>query len=99
VPPIIKTIAVEGKGEDELLDAIMLHRKYLEESGELIEKRRDRTRQETLQMIHYELFRIIKERLSKNDQIEKMVEEIMNHRSSPYNVVEQVVNKWLSSTK
>jgi LAO/AO transport system kinase len=99
VPPIIKTIAVEGKGEDELLDAIMLHRKYLEESGELIEKRRDRTRQETLQMIHYELFRFIKERLSKNDQIEKMVEEIMNHRSSPYNVVEQVVNKWLSSSK
>jgi len=99
VPPIIKTIAVEGKGEDELLDAIMLHRKYLEESGELIEKRRDRTRQETLQMIHYELFRFIKERLSKNDQIEKMVEAIMNHRSSPYNVVEQVVNKWLSSSK
>ena len=99
VPPIIKTIAVEGKGEDELLDAIMLHRKYLEESGELIEKRRDRTRQETLQMIHYELFRFIKERLSKNDQIEKMVEAIMNHRSSPYNVVEQVVNKWLASSK
>ena len=99
VPPIIKTIAVEGKGEDDLLDAIMLHRKYLEESGELIEKRRDRTRQETLQMIHYELFRIITERLSKNDQIEKMVEEIMNHRSSPYNVVEQVVNKWLSTSK
>jgi LAO/AO transport system kinase len=99
VPPIIKTIAVEGKGEEELLDAIMLHRKYLQESGELIEKRRDRTRQETLQMIHYELFRFIKERLSKNDQIEKMVEEIMNHRSSPYNVVEQVVNKWLSPSK
>ena len=77
----------------------MLHRKYLEESGELIEKRRDRTRQETLQMIHYELFRFIKERLSKNDQIEKMVEAIMNHRSSPYNVVEQVVNKWLSPSK
>jgi LAO/AO transport system kinase len=99
VPPIIKTIAVEGKGDDELLDAIMLHRKYLEESGELVEKRRDRTRQETLQMIHYELFRFIKERLYKNDQIEKMVEEIMNHRSSPYNVVEQVVNKWLSPSK
>jgi len=96
VPPVIKTIAVEGKGEDVLLDAIMQHRTYLEESGELIEKRRDRTRQETLQMIHYELFRFIKERLSKNGQIEKMVEEIMNHKSSPYNVVAQVVGKWIS---
>src|SRR5512137_1594840 len=84
VPPVIKTIAVEGIGEDVLLDAIIQHRTYLEESGELIEKRRDRTRQETLQMIHHELFRFIKERLSKNDQIEKMVEEIMTHKSSPY---------------
>ncbi|MEN6321225.1 MAG: methylmalonyl Co-A mutase-associated GTPase MeaB [Syntrophaceae bacterium] len=99
VPPVIKTIAVEGKGEDVLLDAIMQHRTYLEESGELIEKRRDRTRQETLQMIHYELFRFIKERLSKNGQIEKMVEEIMNHKSSPYNVVAQVVGKWISSVR
>ena len=95
VPPVIKTIAVEGKGEDVLLDAIIQHRTYLEESGELIEKRRDRTRQETLQMIHHELFRFIKERLSKNDQIEKMVEEIMTHKSSPYNVVAQVVGKWI----
>ena len=95
VPPVIKTIAVEGIGEDVLLDAIIQHRTYLEESGELIEKRRDRTRQETLQMIHHELFRFIKERLSKNDQIEKMVEEIMTHKSSPYNVVAQVVGKWI----
>ena len=99
VPPVIKTIAVEGKGEDVLLDAIMQHRTYLEESGELIEKRRDRTRQETLQMIHHELFRFIKERLSKNDQIEKMVEEIMTHKSSPYNVVAQVVGKWIYSSQ
>ena len=99
VPPVIKTIAVEGIGEDVLLDAIIQHRTYLEESGELIEKRRDRTRQETLQMIHHELFRFIKERLSKNDQIEKMVEEIMTHKSSPYNVVAQVVGKWIYSSQ
>lgn len=99
VPPVIKTIAVEGKGEDVLLDAIMQHRTYLEESGELIEKRRDRTRQETLQMIHHELFRIIRERLSENSKIENMVKEILDHKLSPYNVVEEVVSKWLPSAK
>jgi LAO/AO transport system kinase len=99
VPPIIKTVAVEGKGEDDLLDAIMAHRKYLEESGDFLVKRRDRTRLETLQMIHHELFRQIQSRLSENDQIEKMVEAIMEHRLSPYNVVEQVVNKWLPASK
>jgi LAO/AO transport system kinase len=99
VPPVIKTVAVEGKGEDELLDAIMIHRKYLEDSGDFQKKRRERTRQETLQLIHHELFRQIQSRLSENDQIEKMVEAIMNHRLSPYNVVEQVVKKWLPASK
>lgn len=99
VPPVIKTVAVEGKGEDDLLAAIMAHRKYLEESGDFLEKRRERTRMETIRMIHHELFRQIYSRLLENDQIEKMVEAIMDHRVSPYNVVEQVISNWLPSSK
>jgi LAO/AO transport system kinase len=97
VPPVIKTVAVEGKGEDELLEAISAHRTYLEQSGKLLEKRRERTREETLQMIHHELFRIIRARLAENSRIEHMVEAIMDHEMSPYNVVEEVVSEWLPS--
>ncbi|NTW17823.1 MAG: methylmalonyl Co-A mutase-associated GTPase MeaB [Syntrophaceae bacterium] len=97
VPPVVKTIAVEGKGEDELIEAIAAHRTYLEQSGKLLEKRRERTREETLQMIHHELFRIIRARLAENSRIEHMVEAIMEHEMSPYNVVEEVVREWLPS--
>jgi len=99
VPPVIKTVAVEGKGEDELLDAVLAHRKFLEDSGEFLEKRRQRTRQETLQLIHHELFRLIQNRLLANGQIEKMVEEIMDGRLNPYDVLKQVVNKWQAVSK
>lgn len=99
VPPVIKTVASEGQGEDDLLDAIMTHRKFLEDSGDFLVKRRNRTRTETLQMIHHELFQLIMNRLSENDQIEKMVAAIMEHKLSPYNVVEQVVNQWLPASK
>jgi LAO/AO transport system kinase len=97
VPPVVKTVAVEGKGEDELIEAIAAHRTYLEQSGKLLEKRRERTREETLQMIHHELFRIIRARLAVNSRIEHMVEAIMDHEMSPYNVVEEVVSEWLPS--
>ena len=99
VPPVIKTVAVEGKGEDVLLDAIMAHHKYLVNSGDLLVKRRERTRQETLQMIHHELFRIIRARLAENSRIEHMVEAIMDHELSPYTVVEEVVKEWLPSAE
>lgn len=97
LPPVIKTVAVEGKGEVDLFNAIMAHRKYLEESGELTEKRRERTRQETLKMLHYELFRIIRQRLDKDHRIDLMVGAIMEHKISPYKIVEKVVNEWLPS--
>ncbi len=99
VPPVIRTVAVEGKGEDDLIEAINAHRTYLEQSGRLLEKRRERTREETLQMIHHELFRIIRARLDENSRIEKMVEAIMERELSPYNVVEEVVSEWLPSSK
>jgi LAO/AO transport system kinase len=99
VPPVIATVAVEGKGEDDLLEAITAHCTYLEQSGRLLEKRRNRINEETLQMIHHELFRIIRERLTKDSRIEQMVEEIMNHKLNPYNVVEKVVNEWLPASR
>ena len=99
VPPVIPTVAVEGKGEEELLEAITAHRIYLEQSGKLLEKRRNRIHEETLQMIHHELFRIIRERLADNSRIEKMVEEIMGGKLNPYDVVEKVVDEWLPSSR
>ncbi|HUH65429.1 MAG TPA: hypothetical protein VLZ07_03265, partial [Syntrophales bacterium] len=99
VPPVIPTVAVEGKGEDDLLEAITAHRTYLEQSGKLLEKRRNRVHEETLQMIHHELFRLIRHRLAEDRRIDKMVEEIMAHTLSPYNVVEKVVDEWVPQAK
>jgi hypothetical protein len=62
-------------------------------------KRRERTRQETLQMIHHELFRVIRQRLDRNSRIEVMVGAIMEHKVSPYKIVEKVVSEWLPASK
>jgi LAO/AO transport system kinase len=99
VPPVIKTVAVEGKGGDVLLDAIFAHRKFLEESGEFLEKRRLRTRQETLRLIHRELFRLIQSRLLENGQIEEMVTEIMEGKLNPYDLVKQLIAMWQAEEK
>src|SRR5436190_7761867 len=44
VPPIVKTVASVGKGVDELDGALIKHRHYLESSGELDRRNRDRVR-------------------------------------------------------
>jgi len=49
--PIVKTVAAEGRGVDELLDAIGRHRRLQEEDGAIAQRRRRRLRQRVLEMV------------------------------------------------
>jgi LAO/AO transport system kinase len=98
-PQVVKTVAVEDSGTKELWQTIEEHRKYLGESGELIEKRRERICQETLRMIHSELFRVIRGQLQDSGKLDHIVEDILDHRRDPYSVMRETVNDWLSIPK
>ena len=45
-PPIVETVAIDGRGLDDLVDAIAAHRRHLESSGELARRRELRVRDE-----------------------------------------------------
>jgi len=95
-PPVQRTVAVEDIGIDELWVAIEKHRKYLFDSGQFQEKRRHRTYQETLRMIHNELFRVVREALQENGRLDHAVEEILRRESDPYSLMRKIVNEWLA---
>jgi LAO/AO transport system kinase len=46
VPPVLTTVATDGDGVDELLDAIEAHRRHLRASGELLRRRERRASDE-----------------------------------------------------
>ncbi|MEJ5347125.1 MAG: methylmalonyl Co-A mutase-associated GTPase MeaB [Desulfosoma sp.] len=94
-PPVVKTVAVEDQGVDTLVQAIEEHRRFLESSGTLVEKRLRRAREQTLQMIHGELYRRLLRRLSSDGQLDSLVEEIASKRRSPYRIMREVVSRWL----
>lgn len=96
-PPVVKAIALEDVGIEELWQAMESHRKYLVESGELETKRRERTYQETLRMIHNELFRLTRETLQQNGRLDALVAEIMERKSDPYTLMRQIIKEMLST--
>jgi len=49
-PPIVETVASSGKGVAELWDAIASHREHITERGELVTRRAERAREETLRI-------------------------------------------------
>lgn len=94
-PPIVKTVAVDDEGIDDLLQAVSSHREHLEKDESLVEKRRNRIRQETLQFIHYELFRQIVENLAKDGRLEKLVEKVLDKKETPYSIMQKIVDEFI----
>jgi LAO/AO transport system kinase len=98
-PRVIRTVAVEDQGTEDYWQAIAQHRQHLESSGRLVEKRRERTRQETLGMVHNELFRVVREQLRESGQLDRLVEDIMERRRDPYSAMREILRSWLSINK
>lgn len=95
-PPVQKAVAVEDIGVEELWQAIESHRKFLQDSGKFYEKRRERTYKETLQLIHNELFKVVREYLQQSGKLDKAVEEILRRQGDPYTLMREIVSEWLS---
>ena len=58
-PPVLATVAVKGEGLDELIAALDRHFHYLEQSGELLERRRMRLRERVVDVVE----RLVRSRL------------------------------------
>ncbi len=90
-PDVIKSIASEGKGIDQIAAMIEQHRSFLESSGILRRKREER------------LMERIKELVSQRLQVEfwsnerksilqEKLKAVLSHQSTPYDVVEELTN-------
>ena len=95
-PPVNSSIAVEDVGIAELWQSIENHRKHLMDSGRFRKKRLDRTYQETLRMIHDELYRTVRDSLQQNGRLDKAVEEILERKRDPYTLMREVISQWIS---
>jgi LAO/AO transport system kinase len=91
VPPIQRTVAIEGKGVPKLLDAIKQHAEHLHRSGEW--GRRERTR------IESEFETLIRETLVSRfhasipeKQYEEALEKLVQRRTSPWEAVNALLN-------
>ena len=91
--PIERTIANKDQGVAEVVAALGEHRKYLEESGLLEERRRERARSEMLEMIHDRISRHIEENISSTGEFSDCVEQVFERKTDPFTVVDSIVGK------
>jgi LAO/AO transport system kinase len=92
-PPIVKTVASEGKGTGELLQAIEQYRAYLEQEGRVLSRRVENWRDRITEMLRDALLqRVLADYLSPADAA-RYAAEVAEHKRDPYSLVEEIVGE------
>jgi LAO/AO transport system kinase len=90
-PPIIKTVATDGKGVPELAAAIVNYEQFLEQKDLLLKKKISSWRERLIEMLRDGLLeRLLSERLPE-EEIARLAAEIAEHKRDPYSLVEEIV--------
>jgi LAO/AO transport system kinase len=90
-PPIIKTVAMDGRGIPELAAAIVNYEQFLEQKDLLLKKKISSWRERLIEMLRDGLLeRLLSERLPEAE-IARLAAEIAEHKRDPYSLVEEIV--------
>ncbi|HWF06473.1 MAG TPA: methylmalonyl Co-A mutase-associated GTPase MeaB [Candidatus Angelobacter sp.] len=98
-PPIIKTVASEGKGIADLAATIASYEQYLQQKDLLIKKKISSWRERLIEMLRDGLLeRLLTERLPE-EKIASLAADIAEHRRDPYSLVEEIVGSFGNKTR
>lgn len=85
-PPVLMATAGKNEGIVEVVDELVKHREYLEETGELRERRLNNTRREVIELIETELRKIVINHTEEEGRMNKSVENIVEKETDIYTV-------------
>src|SRR5262249_18765821 len=96
-PPIVKTVASEGKGIAELAAAIGQYESYLKKEDLLLKRNVENWRERLLEMLRDAMLERARREMSDGD-MGRYAAEIAEHKRDPYTLVEEIVGKVAGNT-
>ncbi|HET9129821.1 MAG TPA: methylmalonyl Co-A mutase-associated GTPase MeaB, partial [Terriglobia bacterium] len=91
VPPIVKTIATEDRGIEELAEAIQKSADHAQTSSLRTERKRDAARQRLLSLLREMLVHKAVESVFPGDAIERLIDRIISRETDPYTIADGIV--------
>ena len=91
-PPIHKTVATRGEGIDGLVEAIVAHRVYLEQTGNLAWRERERAASELETIIQQEALRRVLAHTNAT-QLAALIDQIVQRELDPYAASQLLLNQ------
>jgi len=97
-PPVLGTVASTGAGVDELLAALDRHTAYLQSSGQLAARRRQRLAARTRAVLERGVRRWLHEGMRVDELVARRLDEVTDGRKSPYDVAGEILDQMKAGT-
>ena len=97
VPPVVKTVATTGLGVPALLDQLEAHRKHLEASGAITERKCESVRAEIVELAEEWLRRDVWRRPEVTERLAGLVQQVLAGGTTPYRAAEAILKDVLAS--
>lgn len=91
-PPIVKTVASEGKGVEELAAAIAEYETYLQKENRALNKRVENWRERLVEMLRDAMLEMARAQLG-DGKLARLAAEVAEHKRDPYTLVEELAGK------
>ena len=91
-PPIVKTVASEGKGITELDTAIAKYESYLAKDNRLLEKTAHNWETRLIEMLREAVLDRVVKASFREGEMARYAAEVAGHKRDPYTLVEEIVS-------
>jgi LAO/AO transport system kinase len=91
-PPIVKTIASQGKGIDQLSSVIGDYEAYLLKENLLLKRNVHNWQERLVEMLRDALLQVARNQIQNGD-LERYASEVAEHKRDPYSLVEGIVSR------
>jgi len=93
-PPIVRTVASEGKGVAELAAAIAQYEQFLDKHGLRLQKKVANWRERLVEMLRESLLqRVMREQLN-DDRLSELASAVAEQHKDPYTLVDQIIARF-----
>ena len=89
-PPIVKTVASEGVGTEDLAKAIAGYETYLQKNNLVLKHNAENWQQRIVEMLREAMLEQAREHISDGN-LQKYAAEVAEHKRDPYSLVEEIV--------
>jgi LAO/AO transport system kinase len=91
-PPIVKTVASEGKGVEELQAAVAEYEDYLQKENRALKKNVENWQERLIEMLRDAMLEKARAQLGDGN-ITRLAAEVAEHKRDPYSLIEEIVGR------